>query len=203
MKLFQERFFGKTIFFVLYARKNQLQEHPVAYFPVNYCCYCYYSCGFSLVIFSNYTHSFIISSLKNVGNNASLSKFLRSQKDHLKRPEIINYTTFLLKASILDQSAVRCSKCFGVYSRKFFYRHRNRCGDSGVCPVPTNLQMATANVDLSDMFRRNILGTLRHGQIGKVVRCDEAILTIGAFFYEKLKRKIDKAMEVYFKILYF
>ena len=178
MKLFQEGFFGKTIFFVLYARKNQLQEHPVAYFPVNYCCCCYYSCG----LFSNYTHSFIISSLKNVGNNASLSKFLRSQKDHLKRPEIINYTTFLLKASFLDQSAVRCSKYFDVYSRKFFYRHRNRRGDSGVCPVPTNLQMATANVDLSDMFRRNILGTLRHDQIGKVVRCDEAILTIGAFF---------------------
>ena len=113
---------------------------------------------------------------------------MRSQKGHLKRPEIINYTSFLLKAIFLDQSAVRCSKCFGVYRRRFFYHHRNRCGDSGVCLVPTNLQMATANVDLSDMFRRNVLGTLRHDQVGKVIRSDEAIVTIGAFL-RKIKEK--------------
>ena len=92
-------------------------------------------------------------------NNASLSKFLRSQEDHLKRPKTNTSGTFLLKFSFLDQSVVGCSKCFGVYSRKFFCRHRNRCGDSGVCPVLTNLKMATANIASSDMLRRNVVGT--------------------------------------------
>ena len=89
-----------------------------------------------------------------------------------------------------------CSKCHQVYQRQSYSWHKSVCAGNSLPPTALDLDHVSMKLNLSSIFKKEILGTLRHDMIGKIVRSDQWILIIGSYMHRKIKRKVDKAMEV-------
>ena len=89
-----------------------------------------------------------------------------------------------------------CSKCHGVYQRQSYSRHKSVCAGNSLPPTALDLDHTRVKLNLSSIFKKEILGTLRHNMIGEIIRSDQWILVIGSYRHHKIKRKFDKAMEV-------
>jgi hypothetical protein len=102
-------------------------------------------------------------------------------------------------ADALDaEEIVACGKCSGIYARKYFGRHKNRCIAESVYvpkPLPMDL-LKVSNSEVSEDFKVNILSRFMSDTVGQMCRSDSAIITFGSRLYEKLKRKKDKQAEV-------
>ena len=95
-----------------------------------------------------------------------------------------------------EEDVVMCSKCHGVYQRQSYSRHKSVCAGDSLPPTALDLDHVKVKLNLSSIFKKEILGTLRHDMIGKIVWSDQWILIIGSYMHHKIKRKVDKAMEV-------
>jgi hypothetical protein len=93
---------------------------------------------------------------------------------------------------------VMCGNCNGFFVRKQFWRHRSGCiGDTAATAVgvPTSL-LKLSDLSLSQGFRDHILSKFRNDDIGKLCTSDQTIISVGAKFYDKVKRKQDKIDDV-------
>ena len=95
-----------------------------------------------------------------------------------------------------EEDVVMCSKCHQVYQRQSYSWHKSVCAGNSLPPTALDLDHVSMKLNLSSIFKKEILGTLRHDMIGKIVRSDQWILIIGSYMHRKIKRKVDKAMEV-------
>ena len=97
------------------------------------------------------------------------------------------------------QGAV-CSKCKGLYSKGYKVRHQLICGqDSSVLPVSVSVAN-TSNPLLKNVnpkFKAEVLDGLRNGKIGRLVKKDQIILTIGEWLFSRVKGRRDKKQDVY------
>ena len=97
------------------------------------------------------------------------------------------------------QDAV-CSKCKGLNSKGYKVRHQLICGQgSSVLPV----YVSVANIsnpllkNVNPKFKAEVLDGLRNDQIGRLVKKDQIILTIGEWLFSRVKGWRDKKQDVY------
>ena len=93
----------------------------------------------------------------------------------------------------------RCSNCNITIVKRNFSRHRKLCCKTTNKPVqsiPTALLEVPQEINDCG-YKQNILAKIRNDEIGNLCRTDKIILLIGSKFYWKLKRKQDKAAEVF------
>ena len=84
-------------------------------------------------------------------------------------------------------------------SRRFWYSHVKKCQKHSckkVLPVPVGLLRIPDEIKISDEFRKNILSKFRSDATGEMCRKDATIIRIGAVFYNREKRKLEKSVEV-------
>jgi len=94
------------------------------------------------------------------------------------------------------EELVACGKCSGIYSKKFYGRHKRQCiGESVYSPEPLPMNLLK-DCELSQDFKENILSRFKSDTIGQTCSSDSAIVNFGKRQYEKLKRKKDKPTEV-------
>uniref|UniRef100_A0A7M5X9K8 SET domain-containing protein n=2 Tax=Clytia hemisphaerica TaxID=252671 RepID=A0A7M5X9K8_9CNID len=88
----------------------------------------------------------------------------------------------------------KCSNCKIFVKKTYWPRHKGSCSDS-VPPMAVPISAEPAIV-CSDLFKQNILNKFRSDQIGNLCRNDEPILQFGINAFDKIKRRIDKQVEV-------
>lgn len=92
------------------------------------------------------------------------------------------------------RKTVMCSNCKTVLLSKNLARHKRSCTDAvqikGVEVFSLNLE------DFTDEFKTRVLGTLRNDAIGIACRKDHGVLLFGLYRFNRIKRKLDKAMEI-------
>ena len=79
-----------------------------------------------------------------------------------------------------EEDVVMCSKCEGVYQRQSYSRHKSVCAGDSLLPTALDLDHVRVKLNLSSIFKKKILGTLRHDMIGKIVWSDQWVLIIGS-----------------------
>ena len=121
--------------------------------------------------------------------NSGKNQFLRERKP--KSDKIMQGN--------LVQGAV-CSKCKGLYSKGYKVRHQVICGqDSSVLLV----SVSVANIsnpllkNVNPKFKAEVLDGLRNDEIGRLVKKDQIILTIGEWLFSRVKGRRDKKQDVY------
>ena len=96
-----------------------------------------------------------------------------------------------------EYDIVMCTSCKGFYARTFYYRHSRHCLDS--CPpvlvLPCQLK-EKCDFGVSQEFKECILNIMCNDEVGMLCKSDETIITVGSYLFEKIKRKLDKEMEV-------
>ena len=96
-----------------------------------------------------------------------------------------------------NNDIVMCTSCKGFYARTFYSRHSRHCLDS--CPpVPVLPRQLKEKCDfgVSQEFKECILNVMRNDEVGMLCKSDETIITVGSYLFEKIKRNLDKEMEV-------
>ena len=95
---------------------------------------------------------------------------------------------------------VVCSKCKGLYSKGYKFRHQLICGQDS-CVLPVSVSVANmANPLLKNVnskFKAEVLNGLRNDEIGRLVKEDQTILTIGEWLFSGVKSRRDKKQDVY------
>ena len=71
-----------------------------------------------------------------------------------------------------EEVVVMCSKCHQVYQRQSYSWHKSVCAGNSLPPTALDLDHVSVKLNLSSIFKKEILGTLRHDMIGKIVRSD-------------------------------
>ena len=84
-----------------------------------------------------------------------------------------------------QDSLIMCSVCKVFIERSGMSKHRLRCFSSSAVDVRL---LETPTVELSDEFKENVLGTLRNDSIGIICKKDNAILTVGYWLFQKVKK---------------
>ena len=99
---------------------------------------------------------------------------------------------------INDNDGVVCSKCRGMFSRKYFWQHKRACGTESVA-APVGLDIHTfgnADASLSEGFKTTILSRFLEDEVGNFIRSNETIKMIGQRLYDRAQSKQDKKSEV-------
>ena len=92
-----------------------------------------------------------------------------------------------------------CGYCQRFIGARGYSRHKINCQKNSckkVLTLPTALMEIPSSVVLSDDFKVNILSKFIHNKVGRLCCKDETLLRIGLVFYGRIKRKIDKAVQV-------
>ena len=89
---------------------------------------------------------------------------------------------------------VLCSSCKGFYSRRLFYRHKERCtGDHTSMQEALDIQTFQSEVD--QMFKTEIISKFQNDDVGTICKTDTTIIIIGERIFQKNKKKVDRLME--------
>lgn len=95
-----------------------------------------------------------------------------------------------------SRDVVYCSKCFGFFQNKFFYRHRRICHlkeDSTYVPLairPENKSVQDQRINSrDDHFIAEILGSFHNDEIGSICKKDTKILDYGHRKFQKLQKR--------------
>ena len=125
--------------------------------------------------------------------NEPKPKLIRQRTDQLESGDHNRISN--VKVDLL----VKCSKCKGFFSRLYYSRHQKICGESDI-PVPLKIStMSKAlreNIYLSEEFRHHVINKLREDKCGDMVRSDTRILEFGCILYDKIKRRVEKKVEI-------
>ena len=95
---------------------------------------------------------------------------------------------------------IRCRFCNITVNIKNLAAHRKRSQLKTIAPVisiPTAVLEVPNSNQYDEGFLINILSKFGNEDVGKLCRTDQTLLEIGFKFYWKLKRKKDKAIEIY------
>ena len=121
--------------------------------------------------------------------NSGENHFLRERKPKSDK---------IIQGSLVQ--GVVCSKCKGLYSKGYKFRHQLICGQDS-CVLPVSVSVANmANPLLKNVnskFKAEVLNGLRNDEIGRLVKEDQTILTIGEWLFSGVKGRRDKKQDVY------
>ena len=93
-----------------------------------------------------------------------------------------------------ERRLVMCNGCKTFLNSCNLSNHRKYCS-ARKKSYPVDLSLfAKPSVELSEQFKKNVLGTLRGDSIGIECRKDQAILLFGYRLYDKIKKKDDNVM---------
>jgi hypothetical protein len=97
-----------------------------------------------------------------------------------------------------DENLILCGSCSGFFAKSYFWRHRKRCHASASrnLAVPLALLKSTADVNLSDEFKQEILSKFAQDECGKLCTNDETLMLVGQRMFSKINKKKDKKTEV-------
>ena len=92
-----------------------------------------------------------------------------------------------------------CTSCKGFYAKAFKTRHKALCGKES-CQFPITIAVdctSDESWNLSDdQFKQRILNIIRDDMIGRLAKSDPVILMVGHRLYGKIKRRLNKKLEV-------
>lgn len=97
---------------------------------------------------------------------------------------------------------IRCSACKGYFAKHYFSRHKRRCNMES-CP-PEGIKITEIinsfnrdpEVDCPADFKLNVLDKMRDDAVGELCRKDSDLISFGVLEYDKIKRRLDKDVEV-------
>ena len=103
--------------------------------------------------------------------NSGKNQFLRERKSKCDK---------IMQGNLVQ--GVVCSKCKSLYSKGYKFRHQLICGQN-LCVLPVSVSVANISNPLlknvNPKFKAEVLNGLRNDEIGRLVKEDQIILTIG------------------------
>ncbi|XP_057294029.1 uncharacterized protein LOC130657627 isoform X3 [Hydractinia symbiolongicarpus] len=98
-----------------------------------------------------------------------------------------------------DDPLVMCTTCKGFYAKTFKARHKADCSKNS-CQFPVTIALDCTSDESwklsDDQFKQRILNIIRDDAVGTLAKSDPVILMVGHRLYGKIKRRLNKKMEV-------